>query len=197
MNHKFRITNISPDHFIEIDGGQDITAESIKDYMSYGVWVLFGRKEDQLWTCLQVGQSNNIGSEIISDAKCLSGKIEIIEEKEYINQFGNSVEGYTYDIYLTPREQIYKKIGTQYNDFVFVCICCGESCKDDKKAIEKYVAWKLRALFWRNGRAFEKVKENVEEPKDIETIDFKEKESVNKMVEWYKNQKLKKMISDR
>ena len=51
------------------------------------------------------------------------------------------------------------------------------------------MAWKLRALFWRSGRAFEKVKENVEEPKDVETIDFKEKESVNKMVEWYKNQK--------
>lgn len=187
MNHKFKITSILPHHFIEIDELQDITDESIKGYMSHGVWVLFGRKEEQLWICLQVGQSYNIGSEIVSDVKCLSGEIEVRKE-EYINQFGNIVKGYEYYVYLTPREQIYKKIGEEYNDFVFACICCGENYKDNKKAIEKYAAWKLRALFWRNGRPFKKVPENVEEPEDIDKIDFGVKESIDKMVDWYKKQ---------
>lgn len=190
MNHKFKIMSIVEPHFIEREMLKDITEENMKAYMSHGVWALFGRKKEQLWTCLQVGQSGNIGSEIISDVECLSGKRAVREDEEYsyINQFGNVVEGYGYYVYLTPREQIYKKIGEEYNDFVFVCICCGENYKDNKKSIEKYAAWKLRALFWRNGRPFKKVREDVEEPEDIDKIDSGVKESIDKMVDWYKKQ---------
>ena len=89
MNHKFKITSIVEHSFIKIDMLQDITKENMKAYMSHGVWVLFGRKENQSWICFQVGQSSNIGSEIISDVECLSGKREICEGTKcsYINQF--------------------------------------------------------------------------------------------------------------
>lgn len=71
MNHKFKIVSIntllSIKSFVGIDNLKDITNENMVDYMTYGVWALFGRKEGEMWICLQVGQSNNIGSEIISD----------------------------------------------------------------------------------------------------------------------------------
>ena len=195
MANRFKITSIPVGSSIkkmdikEIDQLSDITNESIASFKSHGVWVLFGRKKRESWTCLQVGQSKNIGCEIISDVRCLSGEIKIDEGRDYINQFGNVVEGYKYDVYLTPREQIYKKIGEEYNDFVFVCICCGDAYKDNKKNIEKYVAWQYRPLFWRNGRSYLKAKDNVEEPKGIDKIDPNIKKIVDMMVELYNKQK--------
>lgn len=193
MEQKFKIMNILNFQFSKIDELEDVTDESIKNNMTHGVWVLFGRKKEQLWTCLQVGQSSNIGLEIISDVECLSGKRKISEDKtkSYINQFGKVVQGYEYHVYPTPREQIYTKMGKEYKDFVFVCICCGENYKDNKKLIEKYAAWKLRVLFWRNGRPFKVKKENVEEPDNIDEIDFNEKEMIDKMADWYKKQQQK------
>ena len=193
MNRKFKIMNIVEDFPEKIDMLQDITEENMKPYMSHGVWILFGRKKEQLWTCLQIGQSSNIGLEIISDVECLSGKRKISEDKTkcYINQFGKVVKGYEYHVYSTPREQIYTKMGKEYKEFVFVCICCGKNYKDNKKLIEKYAAWKLRALFWRNGRPFKVEKENVEEPDNIDEIDFNEKKMIDKMADWYKKQQQK------
>lgn len=188
MKHNFKIVDIPVEPSIEMDKLPDITDENMKCYRSYGVWILFGRKKESPWRCLQVGQSSNIASEIISDVKCLSGEIKVNKDRIYINQFGNVVEGYTYDVYLSPREQIYKKIGEEYHDFIFVCICCGEGYKDSIKAIEKYVAWKFRALFWRNGRAFTEAKENVTEPDSIDGIAFNKKENVDSMVKWYNKQ---------
>lgn len=96
MEQKFKIMNILNFQFSKIDELEDVTDESIKNNMTHGVWVLFGRKKEQLWTCLQVGQSSNIGLEIISDVECLSGKRKISEDKtkSYINQFGKVVQGY-------------------------------------------------------------------------------------------------------
>lgn len=189
MKHKFRIGNIYTEPFSEIQKLSEITDESLKKYKAPGVWVLFGRNEDKIWLCLQVGQSNDIGSEIKSDVQCISGNIKEQTNRTYINQFGNVVNGYRYNIYLTPREQIYKQIGEKYLEFVFICICCGNDCKDKKKSIEKYVAWKFRALFWRNGGAFKNQNDNVKEPQDIDKIAFDEKESVDKMVKMYDAQK--------
>lgn len=194
MNQKFKIVSIdtlrSIKLFEEIDNLNDVTNESIKGYMSYGVWVLFGYKEDEPWKCLQVGQSNNIGVEILSDVNCISGNIESDTKRQYINQFGEIVEGYTYHIYLTPREQIYCQIGAEYNRFIFVCICCGKDYKDNKTSIEKYVAWKFRALFWRNGRAFKQPNKNINEPQDSGCIDLSIKDAVDVLVEQYNKQNL-------
>ena len=155
-----------------------------------GVWTLLAQNKEQDWTCLQVGQSNDISSEIISDIKCISGDIKTIECRNYINQFGKVVEGYEYNVYLTPREQIYKKIGKEYSNYIFVCICCGEKFRNNKKAIEKYVAWQFEALFWRNGRPFINENVNVNKPKDIDKdIDPDIKTSVENMVKWYYKQK--------
>ena len=102
-----------------------------------------------------------------------------------MNQFGQKVPNYTYNVYWSPREQIYEHVGKEYNKFVFVCICCGEIYKDEKKAIEKYAAWKFRALFWRNGGSFKEAKENVQEPEDIENIKPTIKNSIDNMVKKY------------
>lgn len=185
MKYKFRIGYIHTKPFSEIEKLPEVTDENIKKYQSPGVWALFGQNEEKTWLCLQVGQSNNIGLEIKSDIQCISGNIKEQTKKAYINQFGNVVNGYEYNIYLTPREQIYKKIGEKYKEFVFICICCGDAYKNNKKLIEKYVAWKLRALFWRNGGAFKYQKNNIEEPKDIDEIIFDKKQDVIRMVNMY------------
>lgn len=199
MNHKFKIASIntllSIKSFVGIDNLKDITNENMIDYMTYGVWALFGRKEGEMWICFQVGQSNNIGSEIISNVKCISGQIKPDKGRNYINQFGEIVEGYTYDVYLTPREQIYCQIGAEYNDFIFVCICCGKDYEDNKTAIEKYVAWKFRALFWRNGRTFKQPKENIKAPENIGRIDSNIKDAVDKLVEQYNKRGIERTIN--
>ena len=46
-------------------------------------------------------------------------------------------------------------------------------------------------MFWRNGRPFKVKKENVEEPDNIDEIDFNEKEMIDKMADWYKKQQQK------
>lgn len=191
MNKKFKIVNIdtvpSKGFFNEIDEFEDITDETIKAYMLYGVWVLFGYKENESWKCLQVGQANNIGKEILSDINCILGNIEFDIERQYVNQFGEIVKGYTYHIYLTPREQIYRQIGKEYNRFIFVCVCCDD--KVNKRAIEKYVAWKFRALFWRNGRAFKTYCQNINEPQDVGNIEPRIKGTVDVLVKQYNEQK--------
>lgn len=49
-------------------------------------------------------------------------------------------------------------------------------------AIEKYVAWKTRALFLRNGRAFKEPKANVQEPEGIENIEPSIKKVIDQMI---------------
>lgn len=187
MKNEFRIGDTKS--FLEKDKMAEITDVELEKYQFPGVWVLFGRKVGKPWLCFQVGQSNNIGIEIKSDIQSISGRIEEQIEKSYINQFGESIKGYDYTIYLTPREQIYKKLGEQYKEFAFICICYGIDYKDNKKLIEKYVAWKLKAMFWRNGRPYKQPKKNVEKPQDINKISFDKIEDVKKMVAWYENQK--------
>lgn len=187
-NHKFKIANSPMQDLEKFEKLQDVTDESVKKYTSHGVWALIGRKKDKPWIALQVGQASNIGAEIISDVKCLSEEQITVPKCKYINQFGQVVDGYEYHIYPIPREQIYKQIGEKYDDFIFICICCGEKYKDNKKAIEKYVAWQLRALFWRNGRPFKTEKTNVEEPRNIIINDCKLKKDIDEMVCWYKKQ---------
>lgn len=182
----------------EEDIGVDITKENMKEFASHGVWALFARNSNKPWECMQVGKSCNIGEEIYSDVECLSGEndvmeADVVETVEYINQFGKKVKindkECKYNVYLTPRQQTYKQIGAEYEDFVFVCICCGEKYKDDKSAIEKYAAWKLQALFWRNGGRFKTEKDNVEEPKDIDKIEGSIKKEIDGLVEQYNNQR--------
>lgn len=188
MKNEFRIGNTITKSFEDIDKMAEITDEELRNYQFPGVWVLFGRNKGNPWLCLQVGQSNNIGIEIKSDIQCIVGNIEEQTKRTYINQFGKAVKGYEYTIYLTPREQIYKKLGERYKDFAFICICCGAAYKDDKKLIEKYVAWKLRALFWRNGGAYKYPQENIKEPEDIDEILFDKIDDFKTMADLYNKQ---------
>lgn len=98
MEHVFKIVNAddldSIDLFNNIDNLKDITGESMAGYMTYGVWILFGRKPVGVWECLQVGQSSNIGSEIISDVKCLSGEIKTKENRIYKSIWTKSAKLY-------------------------------------------------------------------------------------------------------
>ena len=187
MSHGFKFVIKNPESESEKRIEIDITDESMKNYKSYGVWALYGQDNKNLWKCLQVGQSQNIGSEIIYDKKCLLGEIKSVKDRKYINQFGQVVEDYTYDVHLTPRQQIYKKIGDNYENFRFECICCGNECnKDQIKAIERYVAWELQALFWRNGGSFKEANDNVKKPENIDdSITANIKNTVDNIKKWY------------
>ncbi len=144
---------------------KDVTKNYRNILNTNGVWALFEVNDKNLLQCLQVGQTQNIASEITYDIKCISGQIIENHDIHYINQFGQDTK-FTYISYLTAREQLYKYIGDHYTDLSFICICYGDNYKDNLKGVEKYIAWKLKPLYWRNGGQYKNKKE-VSEPKNI------------------------------
>ena len=78
MEQKFKIMNILNFQFSKIDELEDVTDESIKNNMTHGVWVLFGRKKEQLWTCLQVGQSSKMLNAYLGKEKSVKIKQRVI-----------------------------------------------------------------------------------------------------------------------
>lgn len=123
------------------------------DTKTSGVWALFGKPKGQSdnWFCLQVGQAENIESEIKSDIVLLESKLDLIQKKKYVNQFKESV--FEYKRTPSTREFLYNHINNQYDNFVFVCIYIShESSK--KKKIESLFANAVHALTWRNGGSY-------------------------------------------
>ena len=139
----------------------------LEKYKKKGVWALFGKKfgENVPWICLQVAKTTNIADEIKKDINCLKPSIdEKIKEnkKNYVNQFGNIMFEYNDYEYPSSREHLYNKIACEYNTLMFICV--SEEDKSAKRLdIEKYFAWRARALYWRNGGPYKKEKNYSED----------------------------------
>lgn len=118
-----------------------------------GVWALFGQKDGQ-YECLNVGKSVDVGYEVLYDISCLHN-LEVKKKgtKLYINQFGEDCEFY-YDDGLT-QEYLYPHINHKYKKIIFVQVYH----KSDR-GVEKVLAWLTHAKYWRNGKPFEKSKED-------------------------------------
>ena len=141
--------------------------KKLEKYKKKGVWALFGKKfgENVPWICLQVAKTTNIADEIKKDINCLKPSIdEKIKEnkKNYVNQFGNIMFEYNDYEYPSSREHLYNKIACEYNTLMFICV--SEEANSAKRLdIEKYFAWRARALYWRNGGPYKKEKNYSED----------------------------------
>lgn len=117
-----------------------------------GVWFLIGKLlNEKSYICLQVGQSKDIGNEIIRDSGYLSG-VDPYEKvcKTYVNQFGELQFKY-YDYPDLKGKKLYNNIAENYKDFLFICISEIDN-RDTRLALEKYIAYKTESKYWRNGR---------------------------------------------
>ena len=118
-----------------------------------GVWALLGRKQgEELFECLNVGKSVDVGKEIQIDLNYLDGELTV-GEIDYINQYAESC-GFKYSKNQT-QAYLYPVIRQQFEELTFVLI----SDKSDRD-IEKCFAWATHARYWRNGRPFQGQKED-------------------------------------
>lgn len=110
-----------------------------------GVWFLVGQniKTDKQ-ECMQVATTDDINNEIKCDLKYLKGDFKPIY-KDYYNDFHEYQFSYI-DYGDTLKNHLYQKIAKEYQNLYFICIRC-ESGRDK---LEKYIAWKSEATFWRN-----------------------------------------------
>ena len=128
-----------------------------------GVWLLIGKEkgEKEKTYSLQVGQSADIGKEIKANIfrlnYGLNHNIPEMIEKNYVNQFGELK--FKYSVYPDERQFLYSEIAKKYTEFKLVVFeISAEIEKEERKKIEKYVAYKTKSLYWRNGGAYKEGK---------------------------------------
>lgn len=145
---------------MELFEGLDIVnRENVHNFDVPGVWALFGKRKDRpdnrRWYCLQVAATICIKTEILKDMQLLEEKLEEDrDDSPYINQFGEIL--FEYPSHPTPREYLYSKyIKEQFEDFQFIVVC-REKGSTKRRNIEKEFAYRTNAVYWRNGRAFNK-----------------------------------------
>ena len=121
-----------------------INTKHLENYKFKGVWALFGKsKITSNYRCLNVGKSSCIGKEINIDIfRMYNFKKKEDKEKKYINQFNEIM--FTYPIYATRLDYLYKEITQNYTSFIFVIVSKGNN---DYK-IEKYFAYSTKAAYW-------------------------------------------------
>lgn len=146
-----RITMISECVVIYEENEKGIViCSKLEDYMRVsGVWVLYGiEKETQNFSCLNIGKSVDVGSEILYDISCMHFlSIRNDGTEKYVNQFEEDC-GFKYKPGQT-QEYLYPIIASRYHSLKFVYVH-NESCLDK----EKEYAMKLQPVYWRNGSPF-------------------------------------------
>lgn len=118
-----------------------------------GLWMLIGKNKNGLYSSLQVGHSQNIGSEIERDISYLT-TIPPTSEKDilYVNQFGEEL--FPYENYNFWRaKNLYHQIATHYTNLNFICIANHTALENEnnRKILEKYIAYKTTSRYWSNG----------------------------------------------
>lgn len=130
-----------------------------------GIWGMYGKvEENEEYQCLNVGVSTDVGREIITDL----GKLHYIAYRDdgserYYNQFNEDC-GFSYN----PgqiHEYLYPFLKEQYNCIKFVLL----DKRYDRK-VEKEIAQKEHALFWKNGSPFGVTKKPNWKGRELSTI---------------------------
>ncbi len=135
----------------------DMDRKSTKRLEREGVWMLLGKNEgDKRYRCLQVAQKKDIYTEIESDIVLMKTSRVETSKKNYFNYFGEELDEVSIITYPSVREQLYSQIANLYDELTIVVLISGHIGDIARKQIEKYVAVKTKARFWRNGRPYEK-----------------------------------------
>ena len=156
-------------NFVEViyredNEGREIENNIFEMILKKGIWVLYG-KFNGIYECLNVGKSVNVGSEILYDIGCLKF-LRNEENKEgnlYINQFGE-YKNFNYISGMT-QEFLYPYISKNYKELIFIYVW-----NNNDAAIEKALAWKLHAIFWRDKKPYKKPKENFYKDNEKEIL---------------------------
>ncbi|EGR92933.1 MULTISPECIES: hypothetical protein [Streptococcus] len=136
-----------------------ITEENIHEFNVPGVWALFGMRKDsnnETYYCLQVGQKMySIKDDVEAAQKFLTEGIkDELNERMYVNYFKEEL--FSYRVITSYREFLYgEEIKRKFKNFKFIFIS-GETKDKERKAIEKAFAVETKAIYFRNGRPFEK-----------------------------------------
>ena len=130
-----------------------------KYFNKSGIWILLGMAfDDDKFVSLNVGKSKAMGQEILYDISCLNHlKISDDGERDYINQFGESCK-FKWNTGLT-QEYLYPNLAKIYKKLLFIKVVdAGKNDTDTElRAKEKVLAEKYHALYWRNGKVYDKV----------------------------------------
>lgn len=119
-----------------------------------GVWILYGYQLDvKEWKSLQVGINKNIGKEVLYDVEGIERSFnpQEVQPVWYINQFGERV--FQYKRSISNIDILYDEIQKKYSRLAFFKIC-DEIDDGKRKEIEKYIAAKTLAIYWRNGGSY-------------------------------------------
>ena len=154
MIGKRRLDNISLKINLRKRNFPEEQQKVVSDFSKYvkkaGVWACYGLKKDDLtrWVCLNVGQSNDIGTEMRVNRKYTRGKFNN-KKGIYKNYKGEVV--FTFDRQqnkpITTRQWVWSHIGENYTSLYFVIVC--ESLdKDERLKTEEKYAKDNNALYW-------------------------------------------------
>lgn len=155
-----------------IDFNLDFSLKVIEDINQYeqidGVWAAF----DSYGKCLNVAETKNIAKEMQEDISYMDfGYEEDTSWKMAVNHFGD-------DMFKCPSARKIAKytwanVAKQYDGkeiyfVVFISSLDKENSmpRSERRRIEKYIAYKTRAVYWRDGRPFiyqERMKKAVKE----------------------------------
>lgn len=136
-----------------------VTEENIHKFNVPGVWALFGMRKDsndKTYYCLQVGQKMYSTKDDIETAQkfLTEGIKDELYERKYVNYFKEEL--FSYRVVISYREFLYgEEIKKKFQNFKFIFIS-GETKDKERKAIEKAFAVETKAIYFRNGRPFEK-----------------------------------------
>ena len=120
-----------------------------------GVWVLYGRHKPRAnsengrrkWICLQVGESQDIYSELVNDIGVLNNSLTLKSTEWYLDKDGKQL--FKHPIQLqSAAKWVFVDIKKKYTDFVFILV---EKNEDQSKRLEteKNTAYTLQAKYWR------------------------------------------------
>lgn len=149
--------NVISEFFIEVICDMK-NQNNLIQYTDVGIWALYAKKGD-VWRCVQVAKTENVSREIKADICRLNQEENILQDKYYINQFGEYC--FQLDAYPSDKDQLYRYIRSLYDDFIFLHI---HAPNEDLLKVESDFAWITKSEFWRNGGSFKK--ENLLQNKD-------------------------------
>lgn len=133
------------------EASQNVVGDFSKYVNKAGVWACYGIKKDDSenhWVCLNVGESNNIGTEMRVSRK-YSNRIFNNKKGIYKNYKGEVM--FTFDRPrnkpITQRQRVWSHIGKNYKCLYFV-IVSESSDREERLKIEKAYAEENNALYW-------------------------------------------------
>jgi len=126
--------------------------EEIKKFSGPGVWAVYGKENDKR-ICLNVAETQNIADEISMDIDLMKDTIEGDEENKYVarNNFGEIIFKCPSRYYV--RKYTWIEI-SKYKNLEFECVAFNIHDRSERVEIEKYIAYKTRAKYWRHKRSF-------------------------------------------